>query len=75
MARLAPVSWQELVDRLKELGWDGPCKKQGKQRHSFYMVKGTHKLTIPNPHGSDIGLDLLRLILRQAGITREEWLG
>lgn len=37
------------------------------------MVKGNSTLTIPNPHGGDIGRELLTRILRQAGITREEW--
>jgi hypothetical protein len=30
-------------------------------------------LTIPNPHRRDIGLNLLSIILRQAGISRREW--
>ncbi|MFM7716720.1 MAG: type II toxin-antitoxin system HicA family toxin, partial [Microcystis sp.] len=30
---------------------------------------------IPNPHHGDINVGLLQRILRQAGITREEWLG
>jgi len=38
------------------------------------MVKDEHQVTITNPHGSDIGVDLLARVLRQAGITREEWL-
>lgn len=75
MARLIPVSWQTLVDRLSELGWSGPHKKQGKKRHTYYMAKGAHKLTIPNPHRSDIGVELLKLILKQAGVSRDEWLG
>jgi predicted RNA binding protein YcfA (HicA-like mRNA interferase family) len=37
------------------------------------MVKGDLALTIPNPHKGDIGRDLLTRILRQAGISREEW--
>ncbi|MEK7649124.1 MAG: type II toxin-antitoxin system HicA family toxin, partial [Patescibacteria group bacterium] len=41
-------------------------------RHLF-MVKGSLKLRIPNPHGSDISKALLSEILRQAGISREEW--
>jgi len=28
---------------------------------------------IPNPHRRDIGLGLLKLILAEAGITRDEW--
>lgn len=38
------------------------------------MVKGEVQISIPNPHGStDIGVNLLKLILSQAGISREEW--
>ena len=39
------------------------------------MVKGRRKLTIPNPHGQrEIGVLLVAEILKQAGISREEWL-
>ncbi|HHT9126671.1 MAG TPA: hypothetical protein ACFYD6_12785 [Candidatus Brocadiia bacterium] len=38
-----------------------------------YMVKGETKLTIPNPHRSDIGTELLVRILRQGKIARNEW--
>ena len=38
------------------------------------MWKGKHKVRIPNPHGNDIGVDLLSKVLREAEISREEWL-
>jgi predicted RNA binding protein YcfA (HicA-like mRNA interferase family) len=37
------------------------------------MLRDSVSVTIPNPHGSDIGPNLLYKVLRQAGITREEW--
>jgi predicted RNA binding protein YcfA (HicA-like mRNA interferase family) len=38
------------------------------------MIKGRKKIRIPNPHGSgDIDVSLLKEILRQAGISDEEW--
>jgi len=38
------------------------------------MVKGRKKIRIPNPHGKgDIHVSLVKEILRQAGITDEEW--
>ena len=43
-------------------------------RHE-YLVKGQLRLRVPNPHTGDIGVDLLARVLRQARITREEWLG
>lgn len=37
------------------------------------MVKGTLQIKLPNPHRGDIGRPLLGAILKQTGITREEW--
>ena len=37
------------------------------------MTKGDLTLVIPNPHQGDIGRDLLRRLLRQAGLSREAW--
>lgn len=71
MSKLGPVSWRELVKRLRALGFDGPYQVGPHP----YMVKGDLSLTIPNDHGKDIGTDLLARILRQAGVSRDEWLG
>jgi hypothetical protein len=38
------------------------------------MAKGDLLVTIPNPHGSTIGVKLLSIILQEAGIERDEWL-
>jgi hypothetical protein len=39
------------------------------------MVKGDVQLTIPNPHGGgEIGINLLKIVLDEAKISREEWL-
>ena len=38
------------------------------------MVKGEVQLTIPNPHRGDIGVNLLAIILKEAGVSRDEWL-
>lgn len=37
------------------------------------MVKGTLRLRLPNPHAGDIGPELLSRLLREAGISREDW--
>jgi len=64
-----PISRRALVATLKRLGFDGP---HSGGRHEF-MVRNDTVLTIPNPHRGDIGVGLLAVILRQAGITRKEW--
>ena len=71
MSRLTPVSRAELVRRLGVLGFEGPFLGG---RHNF-MVRGEVRLIVPNPHRSQIGLDLLARILRQAGGDRDAWLG
>ncbi|MBI4319509.1 MAG: type II toxin-antitoxin system HicA family toxin [Chloroflexi bacterium] len=71
MPKLAPVSWCELVRRLRELGFEGPYAGG---RHP-QMARGDLTVIIPNPHEPTIGVGLLSRILRQAGVSREEWLG
>jgi hypothetical protein len=58
-----------MIQALRKLGFDGPFS--GK-RHQF-MLKGTLRLRIPNPHQGDISADLLAEILRQGGIDRVTW--
>jgi len=55
---------------MRECGFEGPYQ-EGKHP---YMTKGTLTVTIPNPHDGDIRQDLLRRILKQAGISRVLWL-
>ena len=64
------VSRRELIRKFKALGFKGPFSGG---KHQF-MVKGPVKVRIPNPHGSkEIHFSLLKEIIRQAGITLEEW--
>jgi predicted RNA binding protein YcfA (HicA-like mRNA interferase family) len=69
MPRLGPIKRRELVAALRRAGFSGPFAGG---KHEF-MQRGDLALTIPSPHGSDIGPDLLARILRQAGISRDEW--
>jgi predicted RNA binding protein YcfA (HicA-like mRNA interferase family) len=71
VAELSPVSWLQLIRRLKELGFSGPVSGG---KHPF-MIRGQVVLTIPNRHRKEVSVDLLSRILRQAGITRDEWIG
>ena len=66
---LKPLSRKELVRKFRALGFSGPFSGG---RHQF-MIKGSHKIRIPNPHSSEIDVSLLKEILRQAGISSTEW--
>jgi len=68
--RLTPVSWDTLVRKLCNMTFEGPYRG-GKH---YFMLKGDFRLTIPNPHPEDIGVPLLKEILKRAGISREQWL-
>jgi predicted RNA binding protein YcfA (HicA-like mRNA interferase family) len=68
MPRLGPIKRIDLVNNLKRLGFEGPFPG-GKHE---YLVKGTIKVRIPNPH-EDIGKELLVRILKQAQVERKEW--
>lgn len=68
--RLRPVKRADLIKRLRRFGWHGPVA--GKKHQ--HMFKGEVNLTIPNPHRGDIGVNLLTIILKEAGISREEWI-
>jgi len=37
------------------------------------MLKGDITIRVPNPHQADIGKELLARILRQAGISKDDW--
>lgn len=63
------ISWKKLVQKFRKLGFDGPYSGG---RHLF-MVKGELKVHIPNPHEGDISKHLLSEIIRQAGISVDEW--
>ena len=65
--RLAPVKRHELIRRLERLDWE-------QERHSdhLYMHK-PDRMGLRIPNQKEIPPGLLRQILKQAGITVEEW--
>lgn len=69
MPPFGPLKRRELIRYLQQTGFSGPFSR-GKHQH---MKRGDITLIIPNPHQGDISRELLARILRQAGISREEW--
>jgi predicted RNA binding protein YcfA (HicA-like mRNA interferase family) len=57
------------VQKFRKLGFEGPYSGG---RHLF-MIKEDKKVHIPNPHKADISKHLVAEILRQAGISSEDW--
>lgn len=71
MPHFGPVRRKELIRFLASMGFAGPYSGG---RHEF-MIRNSDqlRLTIPNPHKGEIGKELLAEILREAGISRNEW--
>ena len=70
MAKWPPISRRKFIKRLHELGFEGPFAG-GKHPQ---MRRGSVTLIIPNEHEGDIGPGFLIRLLKQAGVSREEWL-
>jgi predicted RNA binding protein YcfA (HicA-like mRNA interferase family) len=64
-----PTSRRTLISTFRKLGFDGPYSGG---KHEF-MIRDDVTVRIPNPHRGAIGVALLTRILRQAGISRDEW--
>lgn len=70
MAKIPPCTRSEFIRKLHRLGFHGPF---GGGKHS-YMKLGAYRQTVPNPHQSEIDSELVKELLKQAGISEEEWL-
>lgn len=67
---LKPISRRNLIRKLKNLGFAGPLPGG---RHQ-YMKRENIRVIIPNVHSKeDIGVSLLRIILRQATIGEDDF--
>lgn len=69
MPPVGPVKRRDLLAGLRSLGYHGPFA--GK-RHLF-MHRADRTVRLPNPHLREISRGLLVRIVREAGISREQW--
>lgn len=69
MPPFGPVKRTDLIRYLRKLGFGGPYSGG---KHQF-MIRSGAVVRVPNPHQGDIGKELLVRILRQAGVSRDEW--
>lgn len=71
MPKLTPHKAGEVMRKLRALGFEGPIPG-GRHAHMIHRVS---RKVIPIPtHGNkDIGVGLLRKIIRDAEVSVEEW--
>jgi len=70
MSSLSPLPRRILIRKLKKLGFSGPFSAA---RHQ-YMKRNGEKIFIPNPHGKDIGLPIIKKIIQQLKLSNQEFL-
>jgi predicted RNA binding protein YcfA (HicA-like mRNA interferase family) len=63
-----PLSRRELIRKLKRAGFSGPFSGG---RHN-YLLRDRLKIFIPNPHGADIGSNIIRRIIIDADTSEDE---
>ena len=71
MPKLSPLKPDEVIRRLRRLGFDGPFPG-GRHAHMVHRATG-RVIPVPTHRGRDVGVGLIRAILREAGATPEEW--
>jgi hypothetical protein len=69
MPPFGPINRTDLIYYLRKAGFIGPNPGT---KHA-YMERGRVKVRIPNPDARHISKDLLKKILRDGFITRDEW--
>jgi predicted RNA binding protein YcfA (HicA-like mRNA interferase family) len=69
MPAIKPIKQKELIRFLRKLDFVGPYSGG---KHQF-MVKENLRIRLPNPHKKDIGKNLLKIILKEAEISKETW--
>ncbi len=70
--RLPPVSREEFIRKFKKLGYD----RVSGGDHEYMVKPGSPPVKVPNPHskqGGGIGLGILRKVLRDSDISRDDW--
>lgn len=72
MGRLAGFKYRQIIKRLKRLGFE--FDRQAAGSHEIWYNSNTNcYTTIPN-HPGDVPEGTLRAIIKQAGVTTEEFL-
>jgi predicted RNA binding protein YcfA (HicA-like mRNA interferase family) len=72
MPRLTPLKNRQVIEKLRALGYEEPIAGG---RHSRMVHRETRKIIpVPIHGGKDVSVGLIRVIIRELGITPEEWL-
>lgn len=72
MSRLPAMTYREIIRRLRAVGFRFDRRAKG-SHEIWYNPRSRRRMTIPN-HPGDLPRKTLRAIIRQAGLTVEQFL-
>jgi len=72
MSRLTPLESRKVFRKLRRLGFVGPIPG-GRHMRMVHPQTG-QIIPVPVHKGKDISVGLIREIIKEVGITREEWI-
>jgi predicted RNA binding protein YcfA (HicA-like mRNA interferase family) len=72
MSRLPALRYRDVVTRLRQHGFE--YLRPGKGSHEFWINRQTGKVTMIACHPGDLPRGTLRAIIRQTGLSVEEFL-
>lgn len=70
MARLANISGKETVKAFRKIGWE----QIGQVGSHVVMVKANVRVNLSIPQHKELSIGTLRALIRNAGLTLEEFL-
>ena len=71
MSKLSPLKPEEVIRKLRRLGFTGPIPG-GRHLRMVRMETG-QIIPVPMHRGSDVSVGLIRAIIRECGTTTDEW--
>lgn len=72
MPKLKPLKAEEVIRKLRKLGFSGPFPG-GKHVRMLHSEKGII-IPVPVHKGKDVSVGLIREIINEVSISREEWI-
>jgi predicted RNA binding protein YcfA (HicA-like mRNA interferase family) len=71
MSKLSPLKPQQVIRKLRKLGFVGPIP--GGRHVRMVHAETGQIIPLPMHEGKDISVGLIRAIIREVGITPEKW--
>lgn len=72
MSKLKPLKPEEVIQKLRKLGYNGPVP--GGRHVRMYHPETLKVIPVPMHKGKDISVGLIREIINELEISRKEWI-